>query len=129
MICCRPPLLLVRRVLSTRFAILAVVLLGVTILGREAVQAEEPASAFLGLLRERKYYDLAEYYLDLQVEKDLLSPEFRAKLEYERALVLIQSARLIGNGDERDKQFTVAQQLLEKFTQGSPAASIREIPI
>jgi len=108
-----------------RFAILAAVLLGVTILGREAVQAEEPASAFLGSLRELKYYDLAEYYLDLQVEKDLLSPEFRGKLDYERALVLIQSARLIGNGEERDKQFTVAQQLLVKFSQGSQNPALK----
>jgi len=125
MICCRTLLLLTRRALPTRFAILAVFLLGVTILGREAVQAEEPAGAFLRSLRELKYYDLAEYYLDLQVEKDLLSPEFRVKLDYERALVLIQSARLIGNGDERDKQFAVAQQLLEKFAQGSQNAELQ----
>ncbi|MBT7256368.1 MAG: hypothetical protein HN882_15310, partial [Planctomycetaceae bacterium] len=96
-----------------------------TILGREAVQAEEPASEFLGSLRALKYYDLAEYYLDLQVEKDLLAPEFRAKLDYERALVLIQSARLIGNGDERDKQFEVAQQLLEKFAQASQNSELK----
>ena len=125
MICCRTLLLLTRRALPTRFAILAVFLLGVTILGREAVQAEEPAGAFLRSLRELKYYDLAEYYLDLQVEKDLLSAEFRVKLDYERALVLIQSARLIGNGDERDKQFAVAQQLLEKFAQGSQNAELK----
>ena len=98
MICCRTQLLLTRRALPTRFAILAVFLLGVTMLGREAVQAEEPANAFLGSLLELKYYDLAEYYLELQVEKDLISPEFRAKLDYERAIILIQSARLIGRG-------------------------------
>ena len=93
--------------------------------GREAVQAAEPAGAFLGSLRELKYYDLAEYYLDRQVEKDLLSSEFRTKLDYERAIVLIQSARLIGSGDERDKQFAVAQQLLEKFAQGSENAELK----
>ncbi|MBT4694444.1 MAG: hypothetical protein HOB73_13975, partial [Planctomycetaceae bacterium] len=125
MICCRTQLLLTCRALPTRFAILAVFLLGVTILGREAVQAEEPASAFLGSLRELKYYDLAEHYLDQQVEKDLLSLEFRAKLNYERALVLIQSARLIGNGDERDKQFKVAQDLLENFAKESQNADLK----
>jgi hypothetical protein len=125
MICCRTQLLLTRRALPTRSVILAVFFLGVAILGREAVQAEEPASAFLGSLRELKYYDLAEYYLDLQVEKDLLSPEFRAKINYERAIVLVQSARLIGNGDERDKQFEVAQQLLEKFAQGSQDSELK----
>ena len=93
--------------------------------GREAVQAAEPAGAFLGSLRDLKYYDLAEYYLDRQVEKDLLSTEFRAKLDYERAIVLIQSAKLIGNGDERGKQFAVAQQLLEKFAQGSENAELK----
>ena len=124
MICCRT-LLLTRRTLSARFVILSVFFLGMTILGREAVQAEEPASEFLGSLRALKYYDLAEYYLDLQVEKDLLAPEFRAKLDYERALVLIQSARLIGNGDERDKQFEVAQQLLEKFAQASQNSELK----
>ena len=125
MICCRTQLLLTRRALPTRFAILAVFLLGVTMLGREAVQAEEPANAFLGSLLELKYYDLAEYYLELQVEKDLISPEFRAKLDYERAIILIQSARLIGNGDERDKQFEIAQQLLEKFTEGSQNSDLK----
>ena len=125
MICCRTQSLRTHRVIPTRFTILAVLLLGVALLGREVVQAEEPASAFLGSLRELKYYDLAEYYLDLQVEKDLLSPEFRAKLDYERAIVLIQSARLIGNGDERDKQFAVAQQLLEKFAQASESAELK----
>jgi hypothetical protein len=114
-----------RRALPTRSAILAVFFVGVSILGRVAVQAEEPASAFLGSLRELKYYDLAEYYLDLQVEKDLLSAEFRIKLDYERAIVLIQSARLIGNGDERDKQFQIAQQLLEKFAKGSESTELK----
>jgi hypothetical protein len=63
--------------------------------------------------------------LDRQVEKDLLSTEFRAKLDFERAIVLIQSAKLIGNGDERGKQFAVAQQLLEKFAQGSENAELK----
>jgi hypothetical protein len=125
MICCRTQLRLTRRALPTRSAILAVFLLGVTILGRETVQAEEPANAFLGSLLELKYYDLAEYYLDQQGAKDLLSPEFRAKINYERAIVLMRSARLIGNGDERNKQFEVAEKLLVNFSQESQDSELK----
>jgi hypothetical protein len=74
-------------------------------------------------------YMLEAYYRHLPIyqhsKKDQLSPEFQGKLEYERALVLIQSARLIGNGDERDKQFAIAQQFLEKIAQESQDAELK----
>ena len=35
------------------------------------LRAEEPASQFLQELRNQRYFELAEYYLDLQVGKEM----------------------------------------------------------
>ena len=80
------------------------------------LRAEEPASQFLQELRNQRYFELAEYYLDLQVGKEMLSDEFRAKIDLERAMVILSGARNIANGTERDKKFEEAQTLLERFS-------------
>ena len=80
------------------------------------LRAEEPASRFLQELRNQRYFELAEYYLDLQVGKEMLSDEFRAKIDLERAMVILSGARNIANGTERDKKFEEAQTLLERFS-------------
>jgi len=78
--------------------------------------AEEPASQFLQELRNQRYFELAEYYLDVQIEKQMLSDEFRAKIDLERAMVILSGARSIANGAERDNRFADAQKLLERFS-------------
>ena len=80
------------------------------------LHAEEPASQFLQELRNQRYFELAEYYLDVQVDKNLLSDEFRAKIDLERAMVILSGARSVANGAERDKKFAEAQTLLERFS-------------
>ena len=51
-------------------------LLAVALYSDLQIQAEEPASEFLQELRNQRYYELAEYYLDVQVDKGMLSDEF-----------------------------------------------------
>lgn len=80
------------------------------------LRAEEPASQFLQELRNQRYFELAEYYLDLQVDKQMLSDEFRAKIDLERAMVILSGARNIANGTERDRKFVEAETLLERFS-------------
>ena len=46
----------------------------------------------------------------------MLSDEFRAKIDLERAMVILSGARNIANGTERDKKFEEAQTLLERFS-------------
>ncbi|MEC7566026.1 MAG: hypothetical protein VX738_10120 [Planctomycetota bacterium] len=105
--------------------LLGVLLIALFFQSAVVLKAEEPASSFLRALRDLRYYELAEYYLDSQVDQDLLSPEFRSKLDYERAIVMLNGARLIANGNERDKQFAAAQQLLEKFGQSTADAELK----
>ena len=80
------------------------------------LRAEEPAIQFLQELRKQRYFGLAEYYLDFQVDKQMLSDEFRAKIDLERAMVILSGARNIANGTERDRKFVEAETLLERFS-------------
>ena len=72
-------------------------LLAVALNSQLQIQAEEPASEFLQELRNQRYYELAEYYLDVQVDKGMLSDEFRAKMDMDRAMVILRGARNVGN--------------------------------
>ena len=90
-----------------------------------SLKAEEPASAFLQELRNQRYYELAEYYLDVQVGKEMLSPEFRSKIDLERAMVILSGARAIANGAEREKKFAEAQTLLERFSAGTEDSDLK----
>ena len=56
-----------------------------------------------------------EYYLDVQVDKGMLSDEFRAKMDMEQAMVILSGARNVGNGAERDKKFAEAKYFWNDF--------------
>ncbi|MBL99993.1 MAG: hypothetical protein CMM06_09915 [Rhodopirellula sp.] len=100
-------------------------LLAVALNSQLQIQAEEPASEFLQELRNQRYYELAEYYLDVQVDKGMLSDEFRAKMDMERAMVILSGARNVGNGAERDKKFAEAQVLLERFSAATEDSDLK----
>ncbi|MCH2599911.1 MAG: hypothetical protein MKZ94_10845, partial [Pirellulales bacterium] len=100
-------------------------LLAVALNSHLQIQAEEPASEFLQELRNQRYYELAEYYLDVQVDKGMLSDEFRAKMDMERAMVILSGARNVGNGAERDKKFAEAQVLLERFSAATEDSDLK----
>ena len=60
-------------------------------------QAEEPAAEFLEVLRQRRYFDVAEQYLEKMATSSLAPEGFRDRIDYERAVILIQGASLLGN--------------------------------
>ncbi len=102
--------------MTKRLGYLLFVLFAVALNSPQTVESAEPASQFLQELRKLRYFELAEYYLDVQVDKGMLSEEFRTKLDLERAMVILSSAGSVSNGTERDKRLAEAQTLLERFS-------------
>ena len=85
-----------------------------------AVQAEEPAAEFLEVLRQKRYFDVAERYLESLATSNLAPEGFRDRIGYEHAVILIQGAALIGNPQQRVAQLDRAQTLIEKFMADFP---------
>jgi len=85
-----------------------------------AVQAEEPAAEFLEVLRQKRYFDVAERYLESLATSNLAPEGFRDRIGYEHAVILIQGAALIGNPQQRVAQLDRAQTLIQKFMADFP---------
>lgn len=104
----------------TRYFAPLVVLLG-SLAVAPPLAAEEPARAFLDGLRARGYHDAALDYLTALESSRLAPAGFRQIIPYERALVLIESARKQRDLEARVQELNQAQQLLQKFvdSQGS----------
>ena len=83
-------------------------------------QAEEPAAEFLEALRQRRYFDIAEQYLESMATSSLAPEGFRDRIGYERAVILIQGAPLLGNPQLQSEQLEKAEQLLQKFMTDFP---------
>lgn len=77
--------------------------------------AEEPSTEFLEKLRERRYYDVALEYLNRMETSALATPEFKAIIEYERGVTLIQQAGVTRDLTQRGKVLDQAQQTLNEF--------------
>ncbi|MCA9071625.1 MAG: hypothetical protein KDA84_22015, partial [Planctomycetaceae bacterium] len=82
--------------------------------------AEEQHAQFLDGLRQRGYYDFALYYLDKLDERTDLPAEFKQVIPYERAITLLDGAKLINNPELRDEQLDKAVAQLEAFTRANP---------
>lgn len=82
--------------------------------------AEEQHARFLEGLRERGYYDYALYYLDQLDERTDLQPDIKQVIPYERAITLLDGAKLINNPELRDEQLDKAVAQLEAFTRANP---------
>ncbi len=83
-------------------------------------QAEEPAAEFLEVLRQRRYFDVAEQYLEKMATSSLAPEGFRDRIDYERAVILIQGASLLGNPQLQSEQLERAEQLIQKFMMDFP---------
>jgi hypothetical protein len=77
--------------------------------------AEEPSAAFLEKLRERRYYDFALEYLTRMENSPLASPDFKAIVEYERGVTLVQHAGATRDLTQRAKILDQAQKTLDDF--------------
>jgi hypothetical protein len=91
------------------------------VLAPAAVQAIEPAQAFLDGLRERGLYDVALDYLDSAAQNPAVPVSFKETLAYEKAVTLIQGARLQRDTSVREKQLDEGQKTLQEFVSAQPS--------
>lgn len=84
------------------------------------VAGAEQHKEFLDGLRKRGYYDFALYYLEKLDEREDLPAELDEVIPYERAITLLEGAKLINNPEVRDEQLDRAVAQLEAFTRDNP---------
>ena len=77
--------------------------------------AEEPAEEFLKALINERFYDVAADYLEQAQNSDLIPEDFRAKIPYERAKILVRSAASDRDQQAREEKFDLSDQLLNNF--------------
>jgi tetratricopeptide (TPR) repeat protein len=88
--------------------------------------AVEPAEKFLQALRDRGYSDMALEYLNRMKDSDMVSPEFRVVIPYERGKTLFVEARRNPDPGQKEKLLNDAQVALKAFVtnnQTHPLAS------
>lgn len=81
--------------------------------------AERPLE-FVHALRDRDYHDYALLYLDRLQAKNNLAADLKAVIPFERALVLLDSARSLRDPEEQMRRFDQARASLEEFLKQSP---------
>ena len=72
--------------------VFALILLGGGLIPDSVSHAEEPAEEFVRALIDERFYDVAADYLEKAQNSDLVPEDFRAKIPYERAKILVRSA-------------------------------------
>jgi hypothetical protein len=83
-------------------------------------RGEEPATEFLEILRQKRYFDVAEQYLDSLIESGTAPDGFLERIDYERAVILIQGASMLGSPQQRTEQLERAEQHVTKFLTDHP---------
>ncbi len=82
--------------------------------------AEEPYLEFLSGLRERQYYDFAIVYLDQLATRPGLPAEFKQAIPFEKAVTLMESARISRSPEKQTEQLDQALAFLDQFVKDSP---------
>lgn len=77
--------------------------------------AAEPFEAFLEALQERGHFDLALRYLDRMADSDLAPSGVRETVDFRRAMVQVQAARVQRNPTLRQQQLDQAQRWFDQF--------------
>jgi ribosomal protein S20 len=77
--------------------------------------AEEPAEEFVKALVNERFYDVAADYLEKAQNSELVPEDFRAKIPYERAKILVRSAASDNDQQAREEKFDLADQLLNTY--------------
>ncbi len=85
-------------------------------MGCLALQADEPAEAFLQALRDRGHYDLAEAYLEQMQTSPLVAESFRKTIPFERAVTIIQSTARLRDINQWEERLAEAERLLQQFS-------------
>ena len=80
------------------------------------LSAEEPAERFLQALRDRGLYKVALHYLDGAGKTESVAADFRERVLFEKAQILIDSVAKIRSGDEISKRLDQADKLLSSYS-------------
>jgi tetratricopeptide (TPR) repeat protein len=89
-------------------------------LGGAFAAAEEPYIEFLSGLRERQYHDFAIVYLDQLATRPGLPAEFKQSIPFEKAITLMESARISRSPEKQTEQLDQALAFLDQFVKDSP---------
>ncbi len=98
--------------------VFALLLLGGGLIPRCSTHAEEPAEEFVKALINERFYDVAAGYLEQAQTSDIVPSDFRAKIPYERAKILVRSAASDRDQAAREEKFNLADQLLNSYASG-----------
>lgn len=85
-----------------------------------AVESAEPAAEFLNGLRARGYFDVAETYLADVKDNQLVSPQFKQSILYEKGATLVMNSRTQRDRAVRQRQLTEAQAAFKEFIDKFP---------
>lgn len=78
--------------------------------------ADEPAEAFVTALTENGYFDVALDYLEGAATDELVDPEYRQRIPFEKAEVLILSIPSEQNAVRREEKLNNADRLLAQYS-------------
>ena len=79
--------------------------------------AKEPAERFVTALAENGYFDIAVEYLDGAQEDDLVDDEYRERILFEKAKILILSISSERDAEKREEKLNEADRLLSIYSQ------------
>ncbi len=81
--------------------------------------ADEPAKKFLDQLRENEYFDVAIDYLDVMSNSPLVSDDFKARIQFEKAETLLLAASSTNDITLIQQHLDKADQCLKEFALGN----------
>jgi len=87
----------------------------VLLIGTQSLTADEPAARFLNALREKGYYDIAIEYLDKAKNDPNVAEDFRKRIKFEKATLLIDQVAQLRDRKKIDAQLDTAQRLLKEY--------------
>ena len=87
----------------------------VLLIGAQSLVADEPAARFVNALREKGYYDIALEYLDKAKKNPNVSKDYRRRIKYEKATVMVDQIVQLRDREKIDAQLDTAQRLLKEY--------------
>ncbi len=103
-----------------RVTILCAALAVAVLFAGSPIQADEPHTAFIEGLRQRKFFDTALEYVDNLAKRVDLPAELTETLDLERGVTYREMAAASRVPEDRDQALTRAEQALKKFTTEYP---------
>ncbi|MDG1897193.1 MAG: hypothetical protein P8J37_20035 [Fuerstiella sp.] len=100
--------------------ILCAAIAGAVLAGLTPVHADEPHTAFIEGLRQRKFFDTTLEYVDALAKRVDLPAELTDTLDLERGVTYREMAAASRVPEDREQALTRAEQSLKKFTSEHP---------